>query len=113
MMRMRLGVLLVCAVVVCGVVVLGGCTGSSAKATAPTTSTSVPARPKGNLGFREVQAEFPWTAAPSTGSTAPGQTPFPGCAKLVGDSRKQGSHQQEVLPARDHKHCYTVGPVLL
>lgn len=117
---------------VCGIVMLGACSSSDKTATPPTTgagtstssntgATSAPTPstkpttpgPKGILAFRAVQAQFPWTAPPSTGSTAPGQTPFPGCAKLVEDSRKQHSEQQAVLPARDHASCYTVGPVLL
>jgi len=112
MTRLRLGVYLVC-----GLVVLGACGSSAAKTgtsskTATTTVPPVPG-PKGTLAFRDVQAEFPWTAAPSTAPTAPGQTPYPGCAKLVAESKRQPSAQQAVLPARDRKHCYTVGPVLL
>jgi preprotein translocase subunit SecD len=97
---------------------LGACGSSAAKTSAPTVTdaaTTIPRTPgpKGSLDFREVQAQFPWTAEPSTAPTAPGQTPYPGCAKLIEQSRKQKSDQQAVLPARDRKSCYTVGPVLV
>ncbi len=107
------------ALFVCGILVLGACGSSGAKPgarsnPAPTTTTVAPAPgPKGHLGFREVQAQFPWAAKASPASTAPGQTSYPGCAKLVEESRTRTPAQQAVLPARDRKTCYTVGPVLV
>ena len=110
---------------VCGIVVLGGCGSSSAPSDAPlvtdlpttsVSSTTAPPAPgpKGTLEFREVEAQYPWAGDPSE-PTVPGaeQQPFPGCAKLIGESGTPTADKKAVLPDRKRTSCYVAGPTVV